>query len=31
VRDDIIGAFKILGCELKWNLEEGIRQHEKGT
>ena len=31
VRDDIIGAFKILGCELKWNLEEGIRQQEKRT
>jgi hypothetical protein len=25
MRDDFIGAFKILGCELEWNLEEGVR------
>jgi hypothetical protein len=25
MRDDFIGAFKILGCELEWNLEEEVR------
>jgi hypothetical protein len=28
MRDDFIGAFKILGCELEWNLE-GVRQYRK--
>jgi hypothetical protein len=25
MRDDFIGVFKVLRCELEWNLEEGVR------
>jgi len=30
MRYDFIGAFEILGCELESNLEERVRQREKG-
>jgi hypothetical protein len=29
MRDNFIGTFKILGCKLEWNLEEGVRKCNK--
>jgi hypothetical protein len=31
MRDDFIGAFEVLRCELEWNLEEGVRRYGKWT
>jgi hypothetical protein len=28
MRDDFIGAFEVLGCELERNLDEKVRQPE---